>query len=128
MLAHVGDYASNYWKLADELTNYPDSEFRDYLLSRLSNGFHTGLKHLPATSFICRNLRSTLSQPQIVAELILSVVNKDIDKGFLFGPFDSIPFQNFLINPIGIAEGKYSKKKRLIVDLSAPHKNLKISV
>ena len=29
----------------------------------------------------------------------------------------------YRLNPIGVAEGKYSKKKRLIVDLSAPHDN-----
>lgn len=29
----------------------------------------------------------------------------------------------YRINPIGIAEGKYSKKKRLIVDLSSPHQD-----
>ena len=27
----------------------------------------------------------------------------------------------YRVNPIGVAEGKYSNKKRLIVDLSAPH-------
>ncbi|CAF3412760.1 unnamed protein product [Rotaria sp. Silwood1] len=30
-------------------------------------------------------------------------------------------FFNYRINPIGLVESKYSKKKRLIVDLSAPH-------
>ena len=32
-----------------------------------------------------------------------------------------MPFNIYRTNPIGVAEGKYSKKKRLIVDLSAPH-------
>lgn len=27
------------------------------------------------------------------------------------------------MNPIGVAKWKYSKKKRLIVDMSAPHDN-----
>ena len=40
---------------------------------------------------------------------------------YLYGPFEEIPFEQYRINPIGIAEIKYSKKKRLIVDMSAPH-------
>lgn len=44
-----------------------------------------------------------------------------MNKGYVCGPFVNIPFKQFRINPVGVAEGKYSKKKRLIVDLSAPH-------
>ena len=32
-----------------------------------------------------------------------------------------MPFPVYRVNPIGVAEGKYSNKKRLIVDLSAAH-------
>ena len=41
--------------------------------------------------------------------------------GFLYGLFQEIPFEQYRISPIGIAESKYSKKKRLIVNMSAPH-------
>ncbi|XP_033730724.1 uncharacterized protein LOC117320169 [Pecten maximus] len=80
-------------------------------------GFETGIKKLPENSIICRNLLSSRTQPEVTSTL----VNKELDKGFLLGPFTDIPYQQYRINPIGIAEGKYSKKKRLIVDLSAPH-------
>lgn len=40
------------------------------------------------------------------------------------GPFRDIPYTTYRINPVGVAEGKYSKKKRLIVDLSAPHEDI----
>lgn len=39
----------------------------------------------------------------------------------MYGTFSEIPFRHYRINPFGIAESKYSKKKRLIVDMSAPH-------
>ncbi len=39
----------------------------------------------------------------------------------MIGPFDEAPFEVFRISPIGIATGKFSGKKRLIVDLSSPH-------
>jgi hypothetical protein len=44
-------------------------------------------------------------------------------QGYVIGPFQSSPFSTYRINPISIAEGKYSKKKRLVVDLSAPHES-----
>ena len=43
---------------------------------------------------------------------------------FLLGPFESPPFDTYRVSPIGVATGKYSNKKRLIVDLSAPHDNI----
>lgn len=62
---------------------------------------------------------SSIKQPETTKTLIES----EVQKGFVIGPFNNIPFENFRISPIGIAEGKYSGKKRLIVDLSAPHEN-----
>ncbi|KAL2096688.1 hypothetical protein ACEWY4_008836 [Coilia grayii] len=44
------------------------------------------------------------------------------------GPFPAPPFPTFRINPIGVATRKYSGKKRLIVDLSAPHNSLVPSI
>ena len=32
-----------------------------------------------------------------------------------------MPFATYRVNPVVIVEGKYSKKKRLIVDLRAPN-------
>ena len=49
------------------------------------------------------------------------LINIKVEKGYLSGPFETIPFSTYRINPLGIAVGKYSGKKRLIVDLSAPH-------
>ena len=39
----------------------------------------------------------------------------------MIGPFSKSPFSLFRVSPIGVATRKYSGKKRLIVDLSAPH-------
>ena len=65
----------------------------------------------------CRNSLSARTQPDVVSELI----EKEVFKGFLYGPFKDPPFQKYRVSPIGIAEGKYSGKKRLILDLSSPH-------
>ena len=107
----------NIQQLATYLEHHPDQEFVHYLLTGLKEGFFTGIHHLPRNSLECRNLLSARTQPNITQELI----HKELQKGFLAGPFEHPPFEIYRINPIGIAEGKYSKKKRLIVDLSSPH-------
>ena len=68
----------------------------------------------------CKNLRSAIDQPDIVDTLIQS----EVSKGFVQGPFDAPPFTNYRVSPIGVAIGKYSGKPRLIVDLSSPHDSL----
>ncbi|CAG2252634.1 unnamed protein product [Mytilus edulis] len=65
----------------------------------------------------CKNNFSARSQPLSVRELI----NKECEKGFLSGPYKIPPFNYYRVSPLGLAVGKYSGKKRLILDLSAPH-------
>lgn len=86
-------------------------------MNGLRFGFHTGFQDLPKNSLECKNLKSASLNSDSVTEII----NKELNLGYLYGPFSEIPFRHYRINPIGIAESKYSKKKRLIVDMSAPH-------
>lgn len=79
--------------------------------------FHTGSQDLPKNSLECKNLKSASLNSDSVTEII----NKELNLGYLYGPFSEIPFRHYRINPIGIAESNYSKKKCLIVDMSAPH-------
>ena len=99
------------------LHDYPDPDFVSYLLHGLRHGFHTGLQQLPQQSLECKNLLSARGQPDVTTNLI----QDEVTKGYLAGPFEQVPFPIYRTNPIGIAEGRYSHKKRLIVDLSAPH-------
>ena len=69
----------------------------------------------------CRNNVSARSQCKIVGDLI----KRECENGFMYGPFDSPPFDNNRVSPLGVAEGKYSKKKLLILDLSSPHQSEK---
>ncbi|XP_038136401.1 uncharacterized protein LOC119780436 [Cyprinodon tularosa] len=39
----------------------------------------------------------------------------------MIGPFKTSPFAPFRVSPLGVATRKYSGKKRVILDLSAPH-------
>ena len=63
------------------------------------------------------NNRSALAEPNIVQSLI----EYEVTSGYVIGPFCRPPFQHYRINPVGLATHKYSAKKRLILDLSAPH-------
>ncbi|CAF5143754.1 unnamed protein product, partial [Rotaria sp. Silwood1] len=104
-------------RLEQELVGHPDKEFTSFLLSGLREGFDTGISNIPNKPLECPNLRSARCDPKNVTRLVA----EELNKGFLIGPYNSPPFINYRINPIGLVESKYSKKKRLIVDLSAPH-------
>ena len=110
-------------KLKIYLKKHPDRQFVHYLITGLTQGFDTGIKNLPDTSLECKNLLSATSQKEVVSDLI----QQELDKGFLAGPYQESPYPIHRINPIGIAESKYSKKKRLIVDMSAPHNDVENS-
>lgn len=105
--------------LQQELVGHPDTSFTQFLISGFINGFDTGFSSLPSLSFECPNLLSARTQPDVTSDLIQS----ELGKNYLIGPFDNIPFKFYRISPVGVSEGKYSRKKRLIVDLSAPHDN-----
>ena len=104
-------------ELGKALKKHPNRCFVNYLITGLVQGFLAGLIWLPKMSFFCKNLQSALKEPEVVDTLL----EKEITKGFMIGPFDKSPFSTTRINPIGIATRKYSGKKRLIIDLSAPH-------
>ncbi|XP_052428992.1 uncharacterized protein LOC127970440 [Carassius gibelio] len=107
----------NIFRMTIELAHHPDKEFTNYLLSGLKHGFNPGVVCELTQNTVCRNLQSALAEPDIVANLI----KKEVDSGFMIGPFNTPPFKTFRVSPIGVATRKFSGKKRLIVDLSSPH-------
>ena len=60
---------------------------------------------------------SARRNPSDVQELI----EIECEQGFLHGPFSEPPFDKYRVSPLGLAVGKYSRKKRLIIDLSSSH-------
>ncbi|XP_067088810.1 uncharacterized protein [Osmerus mordax] len=104
-------------RLSDALSGHPNRCFVKYLLTGLRKGFMVGVECVPTVTHVCNNLQSALREPDVVDALLA----KEIGKGYLLGPFVESPFPVFRVSPIGVATRKYSGKKRLIVDLSAPH-------
>lgn len=60
--------------------------------------------------------------------MVSVLLEKEINKGYVIGPFSSPPFSPFRVNSLGVATRKYSGKKRLIFDMSSPHSNTIASV
>ena len=103
--------------LSKALSNHPNRCFVNYLITGLVQGFLAGLCWLPKATPVSKNLRSALKEPEMVDELLA----KEVKKGYMIGPLSKSPFSIFRVSPIGVATRKYSNKKRLIIDLSAPH-------
>jgi hypothetical protein len=74
--------------------------------------------------FLAKNLQSATNEPDVVSALL----EREVNKGYVIGPFSSPPFSPFRINSIGVATRKYSGKKRLIFDMSSPHSSYTASV
>lgn len=103
--------------LAVLLADHPDREYVNNLVGGVTNGFDTGISCRPDKTFECRNNKSARDDKQYVTEAI----RQELASGFLKGPFEALPFSVYRVSPLGVAIHKYSFKKRLIVDLSAPH-------
>ncbi|XP_071171222.1 uncharacterized protein [Mytilus edulis] len=105
--------------LEKELAKHPDRNFVKYLLDGITNGFDTMVSKTELPTVECKNLQSAFRNPDSVD----IIIKQEVDKGYLVGPFKKLPFDRYRVSPIGIVEGKYSGKKRLIVDLSSPHES-----
>ena len=96
----------------------------EYLCSSLEHGFDTLVADHDLPTFECKNSLSARQNPSTVDELLQT----ELDKGYVKGPFPQPPFNSYRVSPLGIATHKYSGKKRLIFDLSSPHNKADPSV
>ena len=103
--------------LRSELFSHPDKTFVDRLVVGIDNGFHTGISRVPENNLECANLLSARRDKSFVKDAIA----QEVTKGYLIGPLKELPFEHFRVSPIGVAQSKYSMKKRLILDSSSPH-------
>ena len=104
------------WK--EELVAHPDTEFRDYILNGITNGFRVGFNRAvtcrPATS----NLRSALDNAAVVQECL----KREVSLGRIIGPISyEARVAGTQLNPFGvIPRSSQPGKWLLIVDLSSP--------
>lgn len=89
------------------------------LVEILQQGFSQGFRlHFEGTqaSRQHNNLKSALQFPDIVS----TKINKEIEAGRIAGPFTSVPFDTFIVSPLGIVPKKTLGEFRLIHHLSFP--------
>lgn len=90
------------------------------MTSILYNGFKFGFPiHFEGnrTSFFANNLVSAQQNPEIVTAKLY----KELTAGRLAGPFNSPPFMNFRVSPLGVVPKKAPGEYRIIHHLSFPN-------
>ena len=95
-----------------------DQQEAEYVIDSFTNGFELGMSSFPDPGEPCKNSAAAQSKPEITLELI----NKEIEKGHMLGPFDSPPLEGMVYSPIHLVKKAGSKGKYcLIHNLSFPY-------
>ena len=88
------------------------------MIDGFMNGFELGMTTFPEPNEPCENSAVAHSNPQATTKLI----NKEIKKGHMLGPFDSPPVEGMVFSPIHLVKKAGSEGKfRLIHNLSFPY-------
>ena len=96
-------------------TNYDQNE-TNFLIDGFTNGFDLGYRGPENIRQESRNLKFTIGDK---TELWNKVMKEVKEKRYA-GPFEEIPFENFIQSPIGLVPKDGGKKTRLIFHLSHP--------
>ena len=87
----------------------------NHVLAGFQNGFSLKFKGPQITSEY-KNHQSVLKNPDIVSNML----NKELKKGRIAGPFSSPPFPNFRVSPLGLVPKNEAGKYRIIHNISYP--------
>ena len=94
--------------------NYDPVKIR-YIVDGLSRGFRIHCQG-PSTSRESDNHKSARDNPKEVDNKL----QKELGEGYISGPFESPPFKNFIVSPLGLVPKKTPNQFRIIHDLSFP--------
>ena len=98
--------------------NHPDKELITYLINGFTNGFKLGLTREPKTSKKCRNSKNVRNNLDVTQRL----VDKEVGKGHILGPFTEPPIKGLFISPLNIVPKPNCEIGwRLIHDLAFPY-------
>ena len=101
-------------RLQECLFYHPDPALVSYLLTGFTQGFDIGYSG-PITPGVLKNSKSATDNSDHVSETL----QKELDRGHIMGPFNSLPIPNLHISPLG-SRPKKDGSLRLIMDLSSP--------
>ena len=96
-------------------TNY-DAQKRDFVVDGFRNGFNIHYEGPTNVKMKSNNLKFRIGTPHELWEKMM----KEVAAGRYAGPFEEIPFENFIQSPVGLVPKDGGKKTRLIFHLSHP--------
>ena len=97
------------------LSGHPDQNFVTQLCNNFTFGVHIGFQGQRGPRF-SKNLPTAFANPDIVSSNLAA----EVSLGRMAGPFDTPPFKNFQVSPIGLVPKRNSNKFRTIFHLSYP--------
>ena len=97
------------------MSEHPDRNYTEYLLSGIKNGFRIGYSH---TTCKCRAARGNMVEnPEVVDEYL----TKELQEGRIADITDKAGLLPIQTSPLGVIPQKHTPGKwRLILDLSSP--------
>ena len=98
--------------------NY-DKEETEFIIQGFRYGFPLGYEGETNCRTMANNLKLTCGNTQDLWEKMM----KEVKLGRFAGPFDKVPYDNFIQSPVGLVP-KHEGQTRLIFHLSYPHGNL----
>ena len=104
----------NILRFEELLAGYPDKYHVEYVLHGLRNGFNLGFQGT-INEHVFKNNKSARDSSDLVSKAIA----KEVERGHTAGPFNSRPFPQCHISPLGAAP-KPDGSCRLVLDLSQP--------
>ena len=96
--------------------HHPDRKLVNYVVDGFRNGFKLGMTRHPEPNQPCENSSKVKQRPDIAQQL----VDEEVAKGHILGPFTEPPMENMFYSPINIVP-KPNGKHRLIHDLAYPY-------
>ena len=104
--------------LERELYQHPNHNFVNYLVNGLRYDTPVGYTG-PEKTRVSRNLILETQHPEVVSTNLA----KEINLGWLAGPFDDPPLPNLQCHPVGVVPKNHSMEWRTIYHLSYPEGN-----
>ena len=104
--------------IAQLTRDHPDKELVDFVASGFRDGFKLGMTSTPAPRGLCKNSQKVRQNPEIAQQL----VDEEVKKGHILGPFDMQPLPEMWFSPLNIVPKAGNPGKwRLIHDLAYPY-------
>ena len=96
---------------------YDEAETR-FLVDGFRNGFSIGYEGEENVQMQAKNLKLTVGSEVELWNKVMA----EVESGRYAGPFEAIPFENYIQSPIGLVPKDQGRKTRLIFHLSHPRK------